>query len=68
MIENEERFVVLTTQANDSMRRVHDRMPLVLEEEQISNWIYDDNAAQKLLLRVPVLLKRQADFEQMTLF
>ena len=31
--ENERRFVILTTAANDSMVKVHDRMPLILEKE-----------------------------------
>ena len=32
--ENERRFVILTTAANESMKKVHDRMPLILEKEQ----------------------------------
>lgn len=68
MMENEDRFVILTTQANDSMRRVHDRMPLVLEQDQLEDWMHDDNAARKLLSQIPVSLQRQVEFEQMTLF
>ena len=29
--ENERRFVILTTTANNSMKKIHDRMPLILE-------------------------------------
>lgn len=68
MINNEEYFVILTTQANASMQTVHDRMPLILEKNQIRNWIMDEKAAKKILYQVPVELKRQADYEQMTLF
>ena len=68
MMENEERFVILTTRANDSMRRVHDRMPLILERNQLEDWIYGGKAAREMLSQTPVLLQRQADYEQMTLF
>ncbi|MCD8232026.1 MAG: SOS response-associated peptidase [Clostridiales bacterium] len=68
LMENEERFVILTTGANESMSVVHDRMPLVLEEPQIEDWILDDNSTEELLCQIPGDLKRQADFEQMTLF
>ncbi|MCD8154444.1 MAG: SOS response-associated peptidase [Clostridiales bacterium] len=68
LIGNEDRFVILTTCANESMSAVHDRMPLVLEEAQIKEWILDDGTAWKLLCQVPGGLRRQADFEQMTLF
>ena len=30
--ENERRFVIMTTAANESMIKVHDRMPLILEK------------------------------------
>lgn len=68
MMENEERFVILTTQANDSMKKIHDRMPLVLETDQLEDWIYDDAGTDAILKQVPVLLDRQAEYEQMTLF
>lgn len=68
MIDNEEYFVILTTQANESMRTVHDRMPLILEKNQIWDWLMDEEAAEKILHQKPVELERQADYEQMTLF
>ena len=37
--EDERRFVILTTAANESMRKVHDRMPLILEKEQLADWL-----------------------------
>ncbi len=33
--ENERRFVIMTTAANESMIKVHDRMPLILEKGQL---------------------------------
>ena len=35
----EKRFVVLTREANDSMRPVHDRMPLILSKEEVRPWV-----------------------------
>lgn len=68
MFGDEGRFVVLTTQANGSVRRIHPRMPLVLEQGQAMGWIYDADAAKDILSQTPVPLKRHVDYEQMTLF
>ena len=45
----EDRFIILTTQANDSMKLVHDRMPLVLESNQVVPWLSEKESAGKLL-------------------
>lgn len=37
--EDGDRFVILTTAANASMEPVHDRMPLILEPDEIAAWI-----------------------------
>lgn len=66
--ENERRFVVLTTQANESMRMIHDRMPLILSKEEIERWIQDEQAAEELLCKVPSKLKRSQEYEQMNFF
>lgn len=66
--QGEDRFVILTTQANASMEPVHDRMPLILEPEEIKTWIYEKEKAKQLLQKVPSLLERRTEFEQMTLF
>ena len=55
--ENEKRFVILTTTANESMRKVHDRMPLILEKEQLSDW-FDNRKMEQILHQVPIQLKR----------
>lgn len=65
--ENERRFVILTTDANESMRKVHDRMPLILEKEQLEDW-FDDRKLEELLHQIPVLLKRETEYEQQSLF
>lgn len=66
--EDENRFVIITTAANDSMRKVHDRMPLILEKDQLSDWILDDRRTKELLGQVPVNLERYTEYEQMSLF
>ena len=65
--ENERRFVILTTAANDSMKKIHDRMPLILEKEQIADW-FDNSKMSALLYQTPALLNRQAEYEQQSLF
>ncbi len=66
--QEEERFVILTTAANESMKPVHDRMPLILEKEEMLPWIFNDKKAEQMLHKIPCLLERKTDFEQMTLF
>ncbi len=62
------RFVILTTAANDSVSPVHDRMPLVLEQEEIPRWILEDDAVEFILHKTPKLLDVKTEYEQMTLF
>ena len=64
----EERFTILTTAANDSMRLVHDRMPLILEESEIEPWLYREDWTESLLRKVPGALSREAEYEQLSLF
>lgn len=63
-----EHFVILTTQANASMSPVHDRMPLILEPEEILPWIFNDKRAEEILQKTPCLLERKNDYEQLGLF
>ena len=66
--EDGERFVILTTQANASMAPVHSRMPLVLEREQVREWILDSKKTKELLGQEPPRLARDCEYEQQTLF
>lgn len=63
-----ERFIIITTQANTSMIKIHDRMPLILEKGQIKEWLLDDMAVDRLLRHAPALLDRETEYEQQTLF
>lgn len=62
------RYVIITTAANDSVKQVHDRMPLILQENQIEEWIMDDSRTEDMLRLKPAELIRQSDYEQMSLF
>ena len=64
----EDRFIILTTQANDSMKLVHDRMPLVLESSQVVPWLSEKESAGKRLQQEPVSLERYTPYEQQSLF
>lgn len=66
--EGQERFVILTTEANPSVAPVHNRMPLLLEPEELKDWVLDDLAIEFLLHKAPVLLEQRAEYEQMRLF
>ena len=65
--ENERRFVILTTAANVSMIKVHDRMPLILEKGQLMDW-FDDRKMEMILHQMPSMLERHTDYEQQSLF
>lgn len=62
--KEESRFVILTTSANLSMVDVHNRMPLILQNEQINSWLFDNDKTQTLLKQVPIALERKAEYEQ----
>lgn len=57
-VDGANRFLILTTAPNASVREIHDRMPLVLPREQIRPWLTDAEAALRLLATTPPLLER----------
>ena len=66
--QGQESFVVITTEANPSVSPVHDRMPLILDQDEIEEWLFDEKKMSGLLHKTPVLLNSYTDYEQMTLF
>lgn len=66
--QNEDRFIIITTPANDSVSRVHDRMPLILEEKELEDWVYDEKFLEFALCKVPVRLQHYREYEQQSLF
>ena len=63
---SELRFVVLTREANASMAPVHDRMPLILDREEVEAWACDAAEAEKILTKELPLLRAERPYEQMT--
>lgn len=53
-------FVILTTDANESMREVHHRMPLVLQKKQITSWLTESDATKEILRMTPPALVHKA--------
>ncbi len=53
------RFVILTAAANSSVRPVHERMPLIISQSDVKDWLFDDEAALQLLTE-PVGIQLQA--------
>lgn len=77
-----EHFVVLTTEANASMKSTHDRMPLILSREELSGWVGSSKqrssqsaseavlseTVRAALKKIPASLRKTADYEQLSLF
>lgn len=62
------RFVIITTDANASMRQVHDRMPLIFPREQATDWILHPEKTEKLLAQGSPMLERSHEYEQLSFF
>ena len=65
--EDGDRFVIITTEANESMKETHDRMPLILEPHELEDWVMEDGKTEEILRQKPVLLAKRAEYEQQTL-
>ena len=68
LFQEQQRFVIITTAANESMLPVHQRMPLIMEQNEIEDWIMDDEATEHMLKKIPEQLQRYTHYEQMSLF
>lgn len=62
--QNENQFTILTTAANESMQKVHHRMPLILQREQLLPWLYDTSMTAPLLQLTPPALHKKTEYEQ----
>ena len=51
--EGEDRFVILTRNAQGTIAGVHDRMPVILPKRQISDWLADPGLAVPILGAAP---------------
>jgi putative SOS response-associated peptidase YedK len=43
------RFVILTVPANETVRAVHDRMPLLIPRAKLRDWLEDDDKARAMM-------------------
>lgn len=53
------RFVIITTEANESVRDIHDRMPVVLRPDECKQWFAQGVNFAHLFDREAVLLERE---------
>ena len=60
------RFTILTTEANDSMIKVHDRMPVMVSKDEIRLWIEDDTMLPDFLRREQAPLVCEQDSGQIS--
>lgn len=59
--EEKKRFVILTTKSNDSIRDIHERMPVVLPKNRVEDWIFDFGRVDDILFHNhPDLIKSEA--------
>lgn len=65
--DGEDRFIILTTGANESMKDVHHRMPLILTRDEVKAWLCDDSRLNEFLRKCPDPLKRRMEYEQQKL-
>lgn len=62
------RFVIVTTAANDSMRSVHDRMPVLIRPADLTPWLTDTTAASAILQQPQPPLQCRQEEGQLRLF
>ena len=61
-------YCILTTAANESMRKTHHRMPLVLKREQVRPWLEQPGASKEFLTMIPPQLERTSADVQLRLW
>ena len=61
-------YCILTTAANESMREIHHRMPLVLKREQVTPWLEQPETTRKFLAMIPPQLERTSADTQLRLW
>ncbi|MDE7245317.1 MAG: SOS response-associated peptidase [Oscillospiraceae bacterium] len=58
--QGEERFVILTTAPNDTIINVHDRMPVLLTDDEVAPWLHDTGMASAKLTAIQPALEHVA--------
>ena len=62
------RFVIITAPADETVKPIHDRMPVRIPEAMIGEWLSNAERAQEILDTATVPLRREQDAEQMRLW
>lgn len=65
VFSGERRFTILTTEANASVKSVHDRMPLMIPKERITDWLLSAKYTELLKAAMPELLSFR-EYEQLS--
>ena len=68
IFDAEYRYSVLTTEANESVARFHDRMPVLLTREELEPWLFDPALFSELAKKKMPMLEHRQDNEQISLF
>ena len=66
--DGKRRYCILTTQANDSIREVHHRMPLVLSPRQMGAWLFQPERSKEILRQTPPELGKEDQSVQLSLW
>lgn len=59
IFQGTEYFVILTREANRYISDIHDRMPVIMNKDEINGWLYDNNFTNTLFLKSDVALTRK---------
>ncbi len=65
LFSGERRFTILTTGANASVKNVHDRMPLMIPKDRISDWFFSEKYQDLLKPEMPQLQSFR-EYEQLS--
>ena len=53
LYNKDKKFAIITTKANDSMEKIHNRMPLIIQKKYLRDWILDKDFAFEYLNQTP---------------
>ncbi len=53
LYNKDKKFAIITTKANDSMEKIHNRMPLIIQKKYLRDWIFDNEFAYRYLKETP---------------
>ena len=68
VIDGQHRYTILTTEANASVSRFHNRMPVILSQNELKPWLFDSSATQQLIGKEMPQLEHHQEYEQVSLF